>query len=93
MINVKEKVYEGKAARRATLQLDILLAEPAERVLTVKKHANVDFVNVVLERRFYANFERLAENFGTTPDIIINNVLVSTVRKLMEVSSLNRLAP
>jgi hypothetical protein len=74
-------------------QLEVLLAEPAERVLTVKKYANTDFVNVVLQRRFYANVEKLAENFGTTPDIIINNVLVSTVRKLMEVSSLNRLVP
>jgi hypothetical protein len=93
LTNVKEKLYEGKVACRATLRLDVLLAEPAERVLTVKKYANTDFVNVVLQRRFYANVEKLAENFGTTPDIIINNVLVSTVRKLMETSSLNRLAP
>jgi hypothetical protein len=93
LTNAKEKVYEGKVACRATLQLDILLAEPAERVLKVKKYANTDFVQFVLERRFYANFEKLAEDLGTTPDVIINNVLVSTVRKLMEVSSLNRLAP
>ena len=93
LTNVKEKLYEGKAACRATLQLEVLLAEPAERVLTVKKHANTDFVNVVLQRRFYANVEKLAENFGTTPDVIINNMLVSTVRELMEASSLNRLAP
>jgi hypothetical protein len=70
-----------------------LLAELAERVLIVKKYANTDFVNVVLQRRFYANVEKLAENFGTAPDVIINNVLVSTARKLMEASSLNRLAP
>jgi hypothetical protein len=93
LTNVKEKLYEGKVARPATLQLDISLAEPAERVLTVKKYANTDFVNLVLQRRFYANVEKLAENLGTAPDVIINNVLVSTVRKLMEASSLNRLAP
>lgn len=93
LTNVKEKLYERKVARHTTLQFDILLAEPAERVLKVKKYANTDFVQVVLERRFYANFEKLAENFGTTPDIIINNVLVSTVRKLMEASNLNWLAP
>jgi hypothetical protein len=93
LTNIKEKLYEGKVARPANLQLDILLAEPAERVLTVKKYANTDFVNLVLQRRFYANVEKLAENLGTTPDVIINNVLVSTVRKLMEASSLNRLAP
>jgi len=64
LTNVKEKLYEGRVARPATLQLDILLAEPAERVLTVKKYANTDFVNVVLQRRFYTNVQKLAENFG-----------------------------
>jgi hypothetical protein len=30
--NVKEELYKGKVACRATLQLEVLLAEPAERV-------------------------------------------------------------
>lgn len=89
LVNVKKKICKGKVARLATLQLDILLAEPAKRVLTVKKYANTDFVNVVMQRRFYANFEKLAENLGTTPDVIINNVLVLTLTKMMEVSNLN----
>jgi hypothetical protein len=84
-----KNLYEGKVAHRATasLQLEVLLGEPSERVLTVKKYANTNFVQVLLEKRFYANVERLAENLGTTPDIIINNVLVSAVRKLMEASN------
>lgn len=89
LVNVKKRICKGKVARLATLQLDILLAEPAKRVLTVKKYANTDFVNVVMQRRFYANFEKLAENLGTTPDVIINNVLVLTLTKMMEFSNLN----
>ena len=38
----------------------------AERVLTVK-YANIDLVQVTLERRFWENVERLAENLGATP--------------------------
>lgn len=83
----------SKVAHHATLRLDFLLDEPAERVLTVKKYANVDFVHVVLEKRFYEDVEKLAENLGTPPDTIINNLLVSTVRKLKEISNPNQRAP
>jgi hypothetical protein len=46
------------------LQLEFLVAEPAEKVLTVKRYANTDFVQVMLEKRFYEDVERLAENLG-----------------------------
>lgn len=55
LINIKENIHKCKVARVATPRLNVLLAEPAERVLVVKKYANVNFVNVVLERRFYEN--------------------------------------
>jgi len=35
----------------------------------------------------------LAENLGTTPDLIINNVLVWAVKKLAELSSSKQLNP
>lgn len=93
LINVKENIDKCKVAPLATLRLNVLLAEPAERVLVVKKYANVNFVHVVLERRFYENIEKLAENLGTTPDLIINNVLVSMVRELRENSNRNQQTP
>jgi predicted DNA-binding ribbon-helix-helix protein len=87
LTKTEENMLESKVAHRATLQIEVLLSEPVERVLTVKKYANVNFVQVMLEKRFYANIERIAENLGTTPDVIINNVLVLAMRKLMDVSN------
>ncbi|MGB9853315.1 MAG: hypothetical protein ACPLRY_00690 [Candidatus Bathyarchaeales archaeon] len=86
---VKGNLYEGKVARFATFQIEVLLSEPVEKVLTVKKYANVNFVQAMLEKRFYVNLERLAEKLDTTPEVIINNLLVSAVRKLMEISRSN----
>jgi len=93
--NVKRIFYKGKVARLATesFQLEVFAAEPAERVLTVKKYANTDFVQVMLEKRFYEGVERLAENLGATPEIILNNVLVWAVKKLAEFSGPKQLAP
>lgn len=88
---VKEKMCEDKVARHATLQLNFLLVEPNEKVLTVKKYANVDFVQVILEGRFYANIEKLADKLGTTPEVILNNLLVSAVKKLTEISNSKKL--
>lgn len=91
LAKVKDTVYECRVANRATLQIEILLSEPIEKVLTVKKYANVNFVQVMLEKRFYAKVEKIAENLSTTPDVILNNVLVLAVRKLMELSNSNKL--
>ena len=91
LTKAKENIYECRVANRATLQIEFSLSEPVERVLTVKKYANVNFVQVMLEKRFYANVERLAENLGTAPDVILNNVLVLAVRKLMDFSNSNKL--
>jgi len=48
---------------------------------------------VMLERRFWEDVERLAENLGATPEIILNNVLVWAVKKLAKLSSHKQLAP
>ena len=89
LTNVKEKLYEGKVACRATLQLEVLLAEPAERVLVVKKYANTDFVNLVIERRFYVKLEESAEKLGIEPEAIISNIFFLTMRKLEQMIGQN----
>jgi len=48
---------------------------------------------VTLERRFWEDVERLAENLGATPEIILNNVLVWAVKRLAKLSSPKQLAP
>jgi hypothetical protein len=79
------KVREDPVAQRATSQIEFLLSKPVERVLTVKKYSNVDFVQIMLDKRFYTNIEKLAENLGAPPDVIINNVLVWAVKRLTEI--------
>ncbi|MEM3702828.1 MAG: hypothetical protein QXX79_00175 [Candidatus Bathyarchaeia archaeon] len=75
---------DNAVAHRATFQMEFLLFKPTERILTVKKYANVNFVQVMLDKRFYANIERVAEHLGITPEVIINNVLVWAIKKLMD---------
>jgi len=93
-VGLPKKEFFIKVKLQGTeLQLEFFVAEPAERVLTVKKYANTDFVQVTLERQFWEDVERLAENLGATPEIILNNVLVWAVRKLAKLSSPKQLAP
>ncbi|MEM3550112.1 MAG: hypothetical protein QXQ94_09155 [Candidatus Bathyarchaeia archaeon] len=61
--NVKKLFYKGKVA---SLQLNpfswsFLQLSLLRGVLTVKKYANADFVQLMLEKRFYEDVERLAE--------------------------------
>jgi hypothetical protein len=64
LTNVKEKLYEGKVARFATAGFEQLLSGPKERILKLKNYNNTDFVNLVIERRFYARLEESAEKLG-----------------------------
>ena len=48
----------------------------------MKKYANTHFVNVMVEKPFYAKLEKAAEKLGTTPDVLINNALLLTLKKL-----------
>lgn len=82
-LNLAKERNADPVAQRATV-IEFLLFKPTEKVLTVKKYANVNFVQVMLDKRFYANIERIAEHLGIAPDAIINNILVWAVRKLTE---------
>ena len=50
--------------------------------MAVQKYGNTDFVNVLLEKSFLTRLERIAEKLGTTPDIIISNALLLTLKML-----------
>jgi len=54
------------------------------RVLTVKKYASTHFVNVMVEKPFYAKLEKVAEELGTTPEVVINNALLLIAKRLEE---------
>ena len=78
----KEKTPKSKVARLATGDDKLLFSDPQEKILTIKNYANTGFVNIVLEKRFYTRVEKIAEDLGAKPDIIINNMLLLTMKKL-----------
>jgi len=55
-------------------------AEPPD--LTVKKYANTRFVNIMVEKSFYIKLEKVAEELGTTAEVVINNALLLIVKRL-----------
>jgi hypothetical protein len=87
LTNVKEKLYKGKVACRATQEYEQLLGEPKERVLTVKKYNNTDFMNIVIERQFYARLQESPEKLRIEPEAIISNIFFSALRKLEQLAA------
>ena len=72
---------EARVARYATNE-DKLTDPPKEKILTVQKYGNTDFVNIFLEKAVYTKLERVAEKLGTTPDVIISNALLLALKRL-----------
>jgi hypothetical protein len=79
-------LYKSKDARYATLDDELSLSNPQQKILTVKNYANTKFVNIVLEKQFYLKVEKIAEKLGTKPDVIINNTLLLTLKKLEDMA-------
>ena len=82
----KEKAHKSKVAHYATLKNELSLSDPQQKILTIRNYANTKFVNIVLEKRFYMKVEKIAEKLGTKPDIIINNTLLLTLKKLEDMA-------
>ncbi|MHA1712024.1 MAG: hypothetical protein ACTSUS_08215 [Candidatus Freyarchaeota archaeon] len=56
-----------------------------KKVLTVKEYTNTHFVNVMVEKTFYTKLKKTAEKLGTSPEIIINNALLLTLKRIIAV--------
>jgi len=82
----KEKTQKSKDARYATLDDELTLSNPQQKILSVKNYANTKFVNIVLEKQFYLKIEKIAEKLGTKSDILINNTLLLTLKKLEDMA-------
>jgi len=82
----KEKTQKSKVTHYATLKNELSLSDPQQKILTIKNYTNTKFVNIVLEKRFYTKVEKIAEKLGTKPDIIINNTLLLTLKKLEDMA-------
>jgi len=89
-----EKLGKGtkmaySTVRKAVPRLseDRVLSEDREKILTIKNYANTRFVNIVLEKRVYMRVEQIAEELGSKPNIIINNMLLLTIKKLESITN------
>lgn len=54
----------------------------------MKKYAN--FVNVMVEKPFYTKLKGTAEKLGTTPDVVMSNALLLTLKKLKGINEIER---
>ena len=78
----KLNLYKSKVALPATASAAFLSLKPERQVLMIKDYTNTNFVHIMLERKFYTKIENVAENLGTPPDTIINNVFLSLLKTL-----------
>jgi len=58
----------------------IKLEKPPEGLIEVNE--NEDPVRIKIDRKFYKQLEKTAEKLGTTPDVLISNALLLTLKKL-----------
>jgi hypothetical protein len=78
----KFETQKSKVACFATQEYEQLLVEPKERILKVRNYNNTDFVNLVIEKRFYARLEESTDRLGIEPEAIISNIFFLALRKL-----------
>jgi ParB-like chromosome segregation protein Spo0J len=81
----KENRHKSKVAHLATEEYKLLL-DQQHKILTVKNYTNTRFVNIIVEKPFYKRVEKIAEELGATPDTIINNALLATLKKLEDIA-------
>jgi len=83
----KEKLPKSKVTSLATGD-DML--QICKKKLTINNYSNIKSVKIVLEKRFYAKIEKIAEKLCAKPDIIINNTLLLTLKKLEDMVERSR---
>lgn len=81
----KLNTQKSKVACFATEEYEQLLSEPKQRILKVRSYRNTDFVNLVMERRFYARLYENAEKLGIEPETIISNIFFLALGKLEQI--------
>jgi hypothetical protein len=83
----KAENQKSQIACLATQEYEQLLGEPKGRILKVKDYRNTDFVNLVIERCFYARLKESAEELKIEPEVIINNIFFLVLRKLEQLAA------
>jgi hypothetical protein len=71
----KIKVDKSKVAHHATIDFERLVSDLPKKVICIRNYRNTNFVSLILERRFYEKFEKIASSLGVAPETILNNAL------------------
>jgi hypothetical protein len=82
-----------KVARRATSEdlLKELLTPPQRKgALEIKKYANTHFVNVVVEKSFYEEFEKTSSELGVPTEISMLKALEDHHEKMKKALELKK---
>ena len=79
------EVYENQVARHATNE-EQLLVEPSERVAKLAMYSNTNFATIMVEKQFYLKLRYAATELGAELDVIVNNALLLTFQKLVELA-------
>jgi len=58
------------------------LEEPPKGALTIKTYGNTNFVNIMLQKKFYRQLEETAKKLETTPDKLIYNAILLIIKSL-----------
>ena len=75
-----------KVARSATIDFEKLVSKPEGKKLIIRTYTNANFVNLVLEKRMYQDFERVAESLGSTAETIICNAMILILKEIEKIS-------
>ena len=81
----KEKNDVCKVARSATIDFEELISKPQGKKLMIRTYTNANFVNLVLEKRMYQDFERVAESLGSTAETIICNAMILILKEIEKI--------
>lgn len=78
----KANIDVCKLERRSTGDFLRLFPVSSQRVVVVRTYVNANFVNLTIEKKFYDNFEKLADRLGITTETMINNAMIMMLKEI-----------
>ena len=82
----KRKIDICKVEHRSTSLFGNLLSDNQPKVVVIRTYVNAGFVNLTVEKKFYENFEKLADQLGVRTQTFINNTLIIVLKKIENIT-------
>jgi len=78
----RAKLALRRRARKNPTHHTFELEEPPKGAVTIKTYRNTNFVNIMLQKKFYRQLEETAQKLKTTPDKLIYNAILLIIKSL-----------